>query len=107
MIETTYRYAVDDEKHIEKIIDDDPVMINHMVLPKGECVPDHHANSYVHMLVIRGILTLQLNDQEPHHYPRGTIVNIPFDTFMRVRNEHDETVEFFVIKSPSPRLYGK
>jgi hypothetical protein len=24
MIESTYRYAVDDEKHIEKIIDDDP-----------------------------------------------------------------------------------
>ena len=107
MIETTYEYAVGDEKHIEKIIDDDPVMINHMVLPKGECVPDHHANSYVHMLVIRGILTLQLGDQEPHHYPRGTIVNIPFDTFMRVRNEHEETVEFFVVKSPSPRLYGK
>jgi len=107
MIERTYAYATDNMKHIEKIIDDDPVMINHMVLPQGECVPDHHANSYVHMIVVRGTLTLQLEQQQSHQYRRGTIVNIPYGTFMRVRNEQAEPVEFFVVKTPSPRLYGK
>ncbi len=107
MIERRYAYATDDEKHIEKLIDDDPVMINHMVLPEGECVPDHHANSFVHMLIVRGTLTLELDEQNPHHYQRGSIVNIPFNTFMKVRNEHDEVCEFFVVKSPSPRRYGK
>lgn len=106
MIERTYAYATDDLKHIEKLVDDDPVMINHMVLPEGECVPDHHANSFVHMIVVRGKLTLELGGQPPHTYCRGTIVNIPFDTFMKVRNEHEETCEFFVVKSPSPRVYG-
>ena len=105
MVERIYPFAIDDAKHIEKLIDDDPVMINHMVLPKGECVPDHHANSYVHMIVVRGTLTLQFDEQEPHHYERGTIVHVPFNTYMRVRNEHDAVCEFFVVKTPSPRLY--
>jgi hypothetical protein len=42
-------------------------MINHMIFPKGDFVPDHHANSHVHMIVVRGNLTLQLDEQEPHH----------------------------------------
>ncbi len=106
MIEKRYAYATDDEKHIEKLIDDDPVMINHMVLPQGEKVPDHNSNSLVHMIVIRGTLTLELGEQEPHAYERGSIINIPFDTPMKVRNEDPETCEFFVIKSPSPRMYN-
>ncbi len=105
MIEKTYGYSLEDSKQIEKIIDDDPVMINHMVLPKGAFVQDHHTNSHVHMIVIRGALTLQLEDQEKHTYPRGTIVNIPFGTFMQVRNEGDDVCEFFVVKTPSPRVY--
>ncbi len=106
MIETRHIYAVDNAKHIEKLIDVDSVMINHMVLPEGESVPDHKANSLVHMIVVRGQLTLELGDQGPHTYERGSIVNIPYDTAMKVRNEHPETCEFFVVKSPSPRMYG-
>jgi len=107
MIETRYVYATDDEKHIEKLIDVDPVMINHMVLPEGECVLDHKANSLVHMIVVRGELTLELGDQDPHTYERGSIINIPYDTFMKIRNEQQKTCEFFVVKAPSPRVYGK
>jgi quercetin dioxygenase-like cupin family protein len=106
MIERRYPFTISDEKHIEKIVDDDPVMINHIILPKGECVPDHRANSYVHMIVVRGTLTLQLEHQEPHHYPHGSIIHIPYETFMKVRNEQDDPVEFFVVKSPNPRVYG-
>lgn len=107
MIEKSYAYATDDGKHVEKLIDDDPVMINHIVLPKGEFIPEHHANSHVHMIVVRGNLTLELGEQEPHVYRRGAIVNIPFNTFMKVRNDHEEVLEFFVVKTPSPRIYGK
>lgn len=107
MIERTYAYKIDEAKTIEKLIDDDPVMINHIILPKGDKVPDHRANSYVHMIIVRGTLTLELGEQEPHHYSHGTIVNIPFDTHMKVRNEHDAICEFFVVKSPNPRIYGK
>lgn len=107
MLATLYSYATGDEKCIEKILDDDVVNINHIVLPKGEHVPNHRANSYVHMIIVRGTLTLQLGEEQKHHHERGTIVHVPYDTLMQVRNEHDEVVEFFVVKTPSPRVYGK
>ncbi len=107
MIEKIYPYSTEDAKKIEKLIDDDPVNINHIVLPKGEKVPDHRANSYVHMIVVRGTLTLVLGEQEAHHYSRGNVVHIPFDTPMKVSNQGDEVCEFFVVKTPTPRLYGK
>ncbi|NCB01173.1 MAG: cupin domain-containing protein [Spirochaetia bacterium] len=107
MLEKLYTYATNNEKHIEKIVDDDVVMINHMVLPTGESVPSHYADSHVHMIIARGTLTLELNDQEPHTYPRGSIVNVPYHTYMKIRNESDETTEFFVVKTPSPRVYKK
>lgn len=107
MIEKSYEYAVSDAKHIEKLIDEDPVMINHMILTKDDFVPDHQANSLVHMIVVRGTLTLELGDQAPHSYQKGNIVNIPYGTFMKVRNEHEAVCEFFVVKAPSPRVYDK
>lgn len=107
MIEKEYKYATDDNKHIEKLIDVDEVMINHMVLPIGESVPSHYSDSKVHMIIARGELTLELDEQEPHVYPRGSIINVPYHTFMKIRNESNEITEFFVTKTPSPRVYKK
>ena len=107
MIEKRFAYVSDDAKRIEKLIDDDEVMINHIILPKGEKVPDHSANSHVHMIVIRGEITLELGNQEPHAYAKDSILDIPYGTPMKIRNEKDEVCEFFVIKSPSPRVYQK
>ena len=41
MLEKNYNYSLEDVKNIERIVDDDNVNINHMVLPKGERLPEH------------------------------------------------------------------
>ena len=105
MLEKLYRFATDDEKHIEKIIDDDPVLINHMVLPKGESLPEHYSNSNVYMLITRGEMTLTLNEQEPHKYTGGQIINISYKTKMNVHNLGERVLEFFVVKAPNPKHY--
>ncbi len=106
MIETLFPYSLDDEKKVEKTIEADEVMINHMIFPKGAGLPEHYSNSNVYMMVIRGTLTLQLEDQEPQLYTRGTIVNVPFHQKMNVGNSHDEVLEMFVIKAPHPSVYN-
>ena len=105
MLETIYRFATDNEKHIEKIIDDDPVLINHIVLPKGGGLPEHDSNSNVYLFLIRGEMTLKLNDQEPQRYTGGQIVIIPYKTRMNLNNLAEEVLEFFVVKAPNPRHY--
>lgn len=105
MIETVYQFSLDDEKKIERIIDADEAMINHMIFPKGAGLPEHFSNSNVYMVVLRGAVTLQLGEQEPAIYPKGSIINIPFHIKMNVNNLHDEVLELFVIKAPNPRVY--
>lgn len=105
MIEKTYSFSTDDTKNIEKIIDDDAVMINHMILPKDEGLPEHYSNSNVYMVVIRGDMTLKLDEQEPHNYTCGQMISIPYHTKMNVHNFGDSVLEFFVVKSPNPRHY--
>ncbi|NPV82560.1 MAG: cupin domain-containing protein [Candidatus Aminicenantes bacterium] len=107
MIEKTYNFTRTDDKVIEKIIADDNVNINHMVLNKGQALPEHFSNSNVYMIVIRGRVTLQLADQPAHHYPAGTIINIPYNIKMNVSNQQDDTLEFFVVKAPSPSAFEK
>ena len=105
MIEKKFDYSVTDVKTIEKIILDDNVNINHMVLPKGEGLPEHYSNSTVYMIVAKGIVSLELNEEQRHDYPFGSIINIPYNTKMNVKNHNEEITELFVVKSPSPHKY--
>ncbi len=105
MIEKKFEYSCTDKKTIEKIILDDYVNINHMVLPKGEKLPEHYSNSNVYMIVVKGFLSINLDEQENHTYSVGSIINIPYNTKMNVHNLNEETLEFFVVKSPSPHKY--
>ncbi|MCM8901271.1 cupin domain-containing protein [Caldicoprobacter algeriensis] len=107
MIEKKFVFQQVDDKVIEKIVDDENVNINHMILKKGDALPQHYSNSNVYMIVVRGNITVKLDDQDPHVYPAGTILNIPYNTKMNVYNQHDEVLEFFVVKVPSPRFYGR
>ncbi len=103
MIELLYSFAQSDSKVIERIVDDEFAAINHMVLGKLEALPEHNANSNVYMIVVRGTITLRLDDQAAHQYASGSIIAIPHKTKMNVSNQDAGVLEFFVVKSPSPR----
>ncbi|MDD3840244.1 MAG: cupin domain-containing protein [Clostridia bacterium] len=103
MIEKVYTFNTSTEKLVEKIVDDDNLALNHMILPKDTGLPVHHANSNVYMMVVRGCLTLKLGEQPPKEYKAGQIVNIPYKTKMEPKNVHQDVLEFFVVKAPNPR----
>lgn len=103
MLEKNFKYSIENNKAIEKIINDDNLHLNHMVLNKDEGLPEHFSNSNVYMIVIRGTLSIQLDEQDVHEYVKGDILNIPYKTKMNVGNKHDETLEIFVIKAPNPK----
>ncbi len=100
MIEKQFSYTLSQEKVIERLIEDDNVAINHMILRTSEALPLHHANSNVYMIVARGEVTLALDEQEPHAYPMGSIVLIPYHTKMNVSNQGEAVLELFVVKCP-------
>lgn len=107
MIEKVYKYSTSDEKAVEKLIMDENVNYIHMVFGKDEGLPEHYSNSNVYMNVIRGKLTIQLNDQEPHGYEKGSLLEIPYNTKMNVGNSDEATLELIVVKAPAPQNYKK
>ena len=102
MIEKMYTLSRGDEKAVEKVLFDENVHYLHMVFNKGEGLPEHFSNSNVYMTVVRGKLSIGLGGQEIREYTSGTLLKIPFNTKMNVRNLHVDTLELIVVKAPAP-----
>ncbi len=102
MIEQVYKISTSNEKAIEKVIYDENLHYLHMVFNKDQGLPEHFSNSNVYMTVVRGTLSIDLNDQEIHKYSNGTLLKIPVNTKMNVKNLDDDTLELIVVKAPAP-----
>lgn len=103
MLEKKYEFTVSEEKMVEKIVDDDNLVINHMVLTRDAGLPEHFTNSNVYLIITKGNMTIVLNDGGSSLYEKGSIVNVPFKTKMNIKNLADEILEFFVVKTPNPK----
>lgn len=102
MIEQVFQLAKKNEKVIERVIADEHVNYNHMILPKGEGLPEHFSNANVYMLVITGELSIALDHGETRSYEAGSLLKIPEGIHMNVKNLKDEILELTVVKVPAP-----
>lgn len=102
MVEKTFKITIGNERNIEKVIQDENIHYIHMVFGKDEGLPEHFSNSTVYMTVVRGILSVSLDEQEIHKYQAGTVLKIPFQTKMNVRNKEADVLELIVVKAPAP-----
>lgn len=103
MVEQIFSLSRGNEKAVEKVIFDENIHYLHMVFNKGEGLPEHFSNSNVYMTVVRGELSIGLNDQEIHKYEAGTLLKIPYQTKMNVKNLNEETLELIIVKAPAPK----
>jgi len=103
MVEQAYQLATANGKSVRKVILDENLHYIHMVFPQGEGLPEHFSNSNVYMTVVRGKISIGLDDQDVHDYPAGTVLKIPYKTKMNVRNLDGEMLELIVVKAPAPK----
>jgi len=103
MVEAVFKLSTGNEKAVEKVLFDENLHYIHMVFRKGEGLPEHFSNSNVYMTVVRGILSIDLNEQGFCQYEAGTLLKIPFQTKMNFKNLHEETLELIVVKAPAPK----
>lgn len=107
MIEEVFTLSRSEERNVDKVVQDDNLDYIHMIFNKNEGLPEHFSNSNVYMTVLRGMLSISLDEQETHTYPAGTLLKIPYKTRMNVRNEHEDRLELLVIKAPAPKNYPR
>lgn len=107
MLEKVYEFSDSDKKLIERIVDDENMVVNHVILQNGESIPEHFSNSNVCMVIVKGTLTLQLGVQEPRAFSKGKIVTVPYNIQMSLANHSAGPLEFFIFKAPSPRHFAE
>ncbi len=103
MIEQVFELTVSDKKVVEKIVFDDNIHYLHMIFNKDEGLPEHFSNSNVYMTVLRGTLSIGLDAQDVREYRSHTMLKIPNNTKMNVKNLHDDILEIIVVKAPAPK----
>lgn len=97
-MEQSYSLYQGDEKKIEKLVMKENGQYIHMVFPPSDGLPIHMSNAELFMTVVRGTLSLGLNENEVISYSKGTMINIPFETKMNVRNKNEDILELIVVK---------
>ncbi len=84
-----------------KLVDKPHLLLMQAALKPGQDVPLHKANSHVHLLVLVGDLTIELDGQK-QSMPQGTLFPVAFGTPMHIQNEGDRNASFLIIKTPNP-----
>ena len=67
-MEKVYHFNQSEKKLVEKILDDDAAMINHMILNQEDALPEHDSNSNVYLIVVHGAISAQLGDNPAKRY---------------------------------------
>ena len=58
MIEQVFSMSKGEDKLIKRLIANEHVNINHMILNKGEGLPDHDSNASAYMHVLQGTVSI-------------------------------------------------
>ena len=84
-----------------KLIDEKHIFVMQVALKPGQQVPEHNANSNVHLLIIEGEVIVTLNGEDTKAR-QGDILPVAFKTRMSVRNASKENASFINIRTPNP-----
>jgi len=84
-----------------KIVDEKHVLMMQAALKPGQRVPEHKANSNVHIVVLQGAVIVNLAGTEVA-VKAGDLLPIAFGTQMHIRNDGQENATFLIVKTPNP-----
>ncbi len=84
-----------------ELVSEMPLLMMQVALKPGQSVPQHNANSNVHILVVKGevVITLEGKDIVAKE---GALVPVAFKTPMSVANKSKDKASFLIIKTPNP-----
>ena len=77
------------------------MQITQGALKPAQQVPEHRANSNVHLLVVEGQITVTLAGRDLVA-AKGALVPVAFKTLMSIRNASAENASFLILKTPNP-----
>lgn len=84
-----------------KVVDEKHLLALQIALKPGQSVPKHKANSNVHLLILKGELTVNLDGAE-NEVTEGDVLPVVYQTSMVINNSGTADAAFLVFKTPHP-----
>lgn len=97
-MEKVYHYTITDQEIFENIFKDEKLLMNHVVVPPNKVFPKHPTDAVVYVLIIRGELSITIEDHETKTYKVGQLVNIPKGVNSVLGNRGEDLLELFIVK---------
>lgn len=91
----------DEKMGSRKLVDEKYLQLMQAALKPGQSVPQHNANSNVHILVVMGEVVINLNGTEVLA-KEGSLVPVIHKTQMNIKNKSSRDASFLIIKTPNP-----
>ena len=85
----------------KELVSSKDLLLMQVALKPGQSVPQHNANSNVHILVVKGEVVITLNGKDVVAR-EGALVPVAFKTSMSVTNKSQGNASFLIIKTPNP-----
>ncbi len=96
----------DTEMGKKVLVDQTHLLMMQVALKPGQMVPQHNANSNVHIIVLEGDVVINLAGKDVPA-KKGDLVPIAFKTPMNIKNKSPEKATFLIIKTPNPSQMEK
>lgn len=96
---TTFPYTKTKTAIFENIFKLDNVLLNHAVIEPGQVFPKHPTDAEVYAIVLKGTLSIAIEEGVAQKYAEGQVVHIPNGLESELGNQSDELVELFIIKT--------
>jgi len=87
-----------------KLVDEEYLLVMQAALKPGQKVPDHRANSHVHILVVTGEVVVDLAGKKIPAVT-GDLIPVAPGTPMNIVNRSDEEAAFLIFKTPHPAQF--
>ncbi len=84
-----------------QLVNEKHLLVMQVALKPGQQVPQHNANSNVHLLIVEGQIVVTLDGKDTVA-AKGALVPVAFKTLMSIRNAAPENASFLIFKSPNP-----
>ena len=91
----------DGEAGKRQLVNQKHLVIMQAALKPGQQIPQHKANSNVHLLIVEGRIVVSLAGSDTPA-GKGDLLPVAFNTPMSIRNESAENASFLILKAPNP-----
>lgn len=94
-----FKYTLTDEDTFENVFTEENLLLNHVVIPQNKYFEKHPTDARVHIIILRGTLSIAIEDEERVLYEKGAVIYVDKGIVSVLGNPGPEITELMVIKS--------